>query len=58
MREWLERIYQFTASLTQRPFKGTTDALTALRLREASCNGKSRPACFPTRAPTPSTGTT
>lgn len=38
----LQRIYALTADLTQRPFKGTTDALTALRLREASCNGKSR----------------
>jgi hypothetical protein len=38
----LRRIYDFTAGLTPRPFKGTTDALTALRLGEASCNGKSR----------------
>jgi transglutaminase-like putative cysteine protease len=38
----LRRIYDFTSSLRQRPFKGTTDALTTLRLREASCNGKSR----------------
>ncbi len=38
----LDRIYAYTSSLTQRPFKGTTDALTALRLGEASCNGKSR----------------
>ncbi len=38
----LARIYDFTSSLPQRPFKGTTDALTALRLGEASCNGKSR----------------
>jgi hypothetical protein len=35
-------IYRYTSSLPQRPFKGTTDALTALRLGEASCNGKSR----------------
>lgn len=40
--ERLRGIYEYTASLTQRPFKGTTDALTALRLGEASCNGKSR----------------
>jgi hypothetical protein len=40
--ERLRRIYDFTSGLTARPFKGTTDALTALRLGEASCNGKSR----------------
>jgi transglutaminase-like putative cysteine protease len=40
--ERLRRIYDFTSGLHQRPFKGTTDALTALRLGEASCNGKSR----------------
>jgi transglutaminase-like putative cysteine protease len=40
--ERLRRIQDFTAGLTPRPFKGTTDALTALRLGEASCNGKSR----------------
>jgi len=38
----IRAIYAFTSGITQRPFKGTTDALTALRLREASCNGKSR----------------
>ncbi|MCA8967092.1 MAG: transglutaminase [Kofleriaceae bacterium] len=38
----LHAIYDYTSSLPQRPFKGTTDALTALRLGEASCNGKSR----------------
>lgn len=38
----LRRIFDFTAALTARPFKGTTDALTALRLGEASCNGRSR----------------
>lgn len=38
----LQKIYDFTSSFTQRPFKGLTDALTALRLKEASCNGKSR----------------
>ncbi len=38
----LGRIYDATVALTPRPFKGTTDALTALRLGEASCNGKSR----------------
>lgn len=40
--ERLQRIYDFTAGLASRGFKGTTDALTALRLKEASCNGKSR----------------
>jgi len=40
--ERLRRIHDFTHRLTTRPFKGTTDALTALRLGEASCNGKSR----------------
>jgi hypothetical protein len=40
--ERLQRIYDATWSLKGRPFKGTTDALTALRLGEASCNGKSR----------------
>lgn len=40
--ERLRRIYEMTSGLPQRPFKGTTDALTALRLGEASCNGKSR----------------
>lgn len=41
-RSRLDKIYRFTSSLTPRAFKGTTDALTALRLGEASCNGKSR----------------
>ncbi|WP_242360903.1 7TM domain-containing protein [Anaeromyxobacter sp. SG17] len=40
--ERLRRIHDYTHGLTTRPFKGTTDALTALRLGEASCNGKSR----------------
>ncbi len=35
-------IYESTLALPTRPFKGTTDALTTLRLGEASCNGKSR----------------
>lgn len=38
----LRRIYDRVGGLRQRPFKGTTDALTALRLGESSCNGKSR----------------
>lgn len=40
--ERLRKIYELTSGLRVRPFKGTTDALTALRLGEASCNGKSR----------------
>lgn len=42
VRARLQKIFDFTAALTPRSFKGTTDALTALRLGEASCNGKSR----------------
>jgi len=38
----LRRIFDLTHGLKGRPFKGTTDALTALRLGESSCNGKSR----------------
>ncbi len=42
LAERLRRIYDETEGLKFRAFKGTTDALTALRLGEASCNGKSR----------------
>jgi transglutaminase-like putative cysteine protease len=38
----LRAIHDYTHSLTPRPFKGVTDALTAAKLGEASCNGKSR----------------
>lgn len=39
----LNRIFDYTANqVTTTDFTGSTDALTALRLREASCNGKSR----------------
>lgn len=38
----LAAIFALTSGMKQRPFKGTTDAITALRLGEASCNGKSR----------------
>lgn len=39
----LRALFDFThRSLGSVPFKGVTDALTALRLGEASCNGKSR----------------
>jgi transglutaminase-like putative cysteine protease len=40
--ERLTRIYDLARGMKPRAFKGTTDALTALRLGEASCNGKSR----------------
>ncbi len=40
--ERLRRIHALASGLAPKPFKGTTDALTALRLGEASCNGKSR----------------
>ncbi len=42
LSERLQKIFEFTAGLGTRPFKGMTDAVTALRLGEASCNGKSR----------------
>lgn len=42
VKERLRHIFDFTSKLAYRPFKGTTDALTALRLGEASCNGRSR----------------
>ncbi len=39
----LQAIYQYTwQDIESAPFKGTTDALTAARLKVASCNGKSR----------------
>ncbi|MEE9380665.1 MAG: 7TM domain-containing protein, partial [Hyphomonadaceae bacterium] len=39
----LRSIYDFTyEEIESAPFKGFTDALTALRLRQASCNGKGR----------------
>ena len=34
--------YAYVLGLENRPFKGTTDAVTAALLGEASCNGKSR----------------
>jgi alpha-L-glutamate ligase-like protein len=41
--EVLRAIFDYTHdSIAPAPFKGYTDALTALRLGEASCNGKSR----------------
>jgi hypothetical protein len=39
----LRAIFDYThEKLEPAPFKGTTDALTALRLQQGSCNGKSR----------------
>ena len=38
----IKNIFDYTYGLTPKPFKGLTDALTAARLGEASCNGKSR----------------
>lgn len=35
-------LYDHVASLESAPFKGVTDAVTAAKLKEASCNGKSR----------------
>lgn len=41
--EAVRKVYHFTADRIQTTgFSGTTDALTTLRLGEASCNGKSR----------------
>jgi alpha-L-glutamate ligase-like protein len=38
----IQLIFDEISSFRPAPFKGTTDALTTLRLREASCNGRSR----------------
>jgi len=40
--EILQSIHDYSGSLKPMPFKGVTDALTALKLGEASCNGMSR----------------
>jgi transglutaminase-like putative cysteine protease len=42
LRMAVKRLYEYADGLGSKPFKGTTDALTALKLGEASCNGKSR----------------
>ncbi len=42
LRDYLRAVFDKVSSLGMKPFKGTTDALTALRLGEASCNGRSR----------------
>lgn len=39
---FLKNVFDKVRALGFKSFKGTTDALTALRLGEASCNGKSR----------------
>ncbi|MFO0748507.1 MAG: 7TM domain-containing protein [Myxococcota bacterium] len=39
---YLQAAFERVQALGFKPFKGTTDALTALRLGEASCNGRSR----------------
>lgn len=39
---FLRNSFNYVSSLKYKPFKGTTDALTALRLGEASCNGRGR----------------
>jgi len=38
----LQAIFEYTHELKSKPFKGLTDAATAAKLNEASCNGKSR----------------
>lgn len=38
----VKSLYDYVYELGSRPFKGTTDAVTAAKLMEASCNGKSR----------------
>lgn len=38
----VESLFDYVYALESRPFKGTTDAVTAAKLQEASCNGKSR----------------
>ena len=43
LRPVLDAIFDYThTQIASAPFKGYTDALTALRLQQASCNGKGR----------------
>ncbi|MFA5857834.1 MAG: UUP1 family membrane protein [Elusimicrobiota bacterium] len=42
MKQTLKSIFDYVSSLKSVPFKGVTDAVTAAKLGEASCNGKSR----------------
>lgn len=39
---FVRALYDHVAAFESAPFKGTTDAVTASKLKEASCNGKSR----------------
>lgn len=39
---FLEGAFDYVQGFGFKPFKGTTSAITALRLKEASCNGRSR----------------
>jgi hypothetical protein len=39
---FLRNAYEYVLALGYKPFKGTTDALLTLKLKKASCNGKSR----------------
>ena len=41
-RTILQAIFDYTHNMKSKPFKGLTDAVTAAKLGEASCNGKSR----------------
>ncbi len=38
----LQSIYDYCFAIQPKPFRGVTDAVTAAKLEEASCNGKSR----------------
>jgi transglutaminase-like putative cysteine protease len=42
LASYLRAVFDRVQGLGFKPFKGTTDALTALRLGEASCNGRAR----------------
>ncbi len=42
VRTTLQAIFDYVYALKPMPFKGLTDAVTAIKLGEASCNGKSR----------------
>jgi transglutaminase-like putative cysteine protease len=42
LKDILRSFFDDINQMSTRPFRGLTDALTTLKLREASCNGKSR----------------
>lgn len=42
IKDVLISVFNYVSSLKSKPFKGLTDAVTAAKLNEASCNGKSR----------------